>query len=55
MSDFKESVEIDIKRPKRVLHFSDGVIEEYDGEEEDNLSGLIWIPVRSARNLRRAI
>lgn len=33
----EEGISVKIKRPKRVLHFSDGVIEEYstDDEKED--------------------
>jgi hypothetical protein len=29
-----ESIEFDIKSPKKVLYFSDGVLEEYDSEED---------------------
>jgi len=29
-----ESIRCDIKTPKKVLHFSDGVLEEYDSEED---------------------
>jgi hypothetical protein len=42
-----ESIEFDIKSPKKVLYFSDGVLEEYDSEEdvkdtkEDNSSKQI--------------
>lgn len=33
----EDDISVKIKRPKRVLHFSDGVIEEYstDDEKED--------------------
>jgi hypothetical protein len=29
-----ESIRCDIKSPKKVLYFSDGVLEEYDSEED---------------------
>lgn len=35
MSDKKDSVICDLKTPKRVLHFSDGVLEEDDFDEEE--------------------
>lgn len=30
----EEGISVKIKRPKRVLHFSDGVIEEYSTDDE---------------------
>lgn len=30
----EDEISVKVKRPKRVLHFSDGVIEEYSTDEE---------------------
>lgn len=32
----EDEISVKVKRPKRVLHFSDGVIEEYSTDEEND-------------------
>lgn len=33
----EDNIAVNVKRPKRVLHFSDGVIEEYSTDEEKDV------------------
>lgn len=42
-----QAASVKVKTPKRVLHFSDGVLEEYSTDEEDNVKqdGVIVDPV----------
>lgn len=36
VSDGEPSAAIKVKEPKRILHFSDGILEEYSTDEEDS-------------------
>ena len=35
MIETNESLKVNLRAPKRIIHFSDGVLEEYENDEED--------------------
>lgn len=37
----EDEISVKVKRPKRVLHFSDGVIEEYSSDEEKDVKDVV--------------
>ena len=41
MSGTTNSDKSDTNTPKRVLHFSDGILEDYENKEEDNPSNEV--------------
>ena len=38
------NISLGIKKPKRVIHFSDGVMEEYSSDEEDGPNNAKVVP-----------
>lgn len=36
LNEFVDAANVKIKRPKRVLHFSDGILEEFSDDDVDN-------------------
>ncbi len=39
-----DNISLGIKKPKRVIHFSDGVVEEYSSDEEDGPKNANVVP-----------
>lgn len=40
MAEFEGQQSIEIKTPKRILHFSDGTLEEFDEDETEEINTL---------------
>lgn len=43
-----EEISVSVKRPKKVLHFSDGIMEEFTDEETDSTDS----PMQKSNNLQ---
>ncbi|XP_071790584.1 protein FAM177A1-like [Asterias amurensis] len=47
-----DNISLGIKKPKRVIHFSDGIMEEYSSDEEDGPQNAKVVPAVDPKTLK---